>query len=88
MRLGVRQIDGVGLARNEADQALIRTHDGLVHGFPVKALGRVKLKRGVDPQHVDGAHLRDHVGGNQHHNLVETFLRADRLRHDFAKPTQ
>jgi hypothetical protein len=28
----------------------------------------------VDPQHIDGAHLRHHVGGNQHHDLVTTIL--------------
>ena len=35
----------------------------------------------VDPQHIDGAHLRHHVGGNQHHDLVKAFLRADRFGH-------
>src|ERR1035437_4116771 len=27
-----------------------------------------------------------HVVGDQHHHFVEAFLRADRLRHHFAKP--
>ena len=60
----------------------------LVHGLAVEALGGIKLERAVDAQHVDGADLRHHVGGDQHHDLVEAVLRADRLRHDFAKPAQ
>ena len=57
-------------------------------GVAVEALGGVKLERAVDAQHVDRADLRHHVGGDQHHDLVEAFLRADRLRHDFAEPAQ
>ncbi len=88
MRLRVGQVDGVRLARDEADEAFVGAHHGAVDGFPVEALGGVEFKRAVDPQHVDGAHLRHHVGGDQHHDLVEAFLRADRLRHDFAEPAQ
>ena len=57
-------------------------------GVAVEALGGVEFKRGVDAQHVDRAHLRHHVGGNQHHDLVKAFLRADRLRHHLAKSAQ
>src|SRR5207248_995287 len=53
-----------------------------------EAFGCIKLEGGIDAQHIDGADLRDHVGGNQHHDLVKALLRADRLRHDFAKPAQ
>ena len=88
MRLRVRQVDGVGLARDQADQALVDPHHGLVDGFLVQALGGVKLERAVHAQHIDRAHLRDHVRGDQDDDLVEPVLRADRLRHDFAEPSQ
>ena len=54
----------------------------------LRPFGGVELERAVDAQHVDGADLRHHVGGDQHHDLVEAFLRADRLRHHLAKPAQ
>ena len=88
MRLRVRQIDGAGLARHQADQALVRAQHRLVHGVALQAFGGVQLQGGIDAQHIDGAHLRNHVGGDQHHDLVKAFLRADRLRHHFAKPAQ
>ena len=86
MRLRVRKVDGAGLARDQADQALVRAQHRLVDGVALQAFGGVELQRGIDAQHIDGAHLRDHVGGDQHHDLVKAFLRADRLRHHFAKP--
>ena len=88
MRLRVRQVDRARLARNQADQAFIAAHHGAVHGVAVEAFGGVEFERGVDAQHIDRADLRNHVGGDQHHDLVKAFLRADRLRHDFAKPAQ
>ena len=78
----------VRLAGDQADEALVLAQHGEVHGLAVQALGGVKLERAVDAQHVDRADLRHHVGGDQHHDLVEAFLRADRLRHHFAKPAQ
>ena len=59
-----------------------------MHGLAIEALGGVKLERAVDAQHVDGAHLRHHVGGDQHDDLVEAFLRAYRFRHHLAEATQ
>ncbi len=59
-----------------------------MHGVAIEALGGVEFQGGIDAQHIDGADLRNHVGGDQHHNLVQAFLRADRLRHHFAKPAQ
>ena len=88
MRLRVGEIDGARLAGHEADQALVGAHHGVVDGVAVEAFGGVKFQRGIDAQHIDGAHLRNHVGGDQHHDLVKAFLRADRLRHRFAKPAQ
>src|SRR6516165_3385035 len=59
-----------------------------MHGVAIEAFGCIELEGGIDAQHIDGADLRNHVGGDQHHDLVKALLRADRLRHDFAKPTQ
>jgi hypothetical protein len=59
-----------------------------VHGVAIEAFGCIELERGIDAQHINRADLRNHVGGDQHHDLVEAFLRADRLRHHFAKPAQ
>ena len=78
----------IRLARDQADQAFVRPQHGLVDGLALQALGGVQLERAVDAQHVDGADLRHHVGGDQHHDLVEAFLRADRFRHHLAKPAQ
>jgi hypothetical protein len=60
----------------------------VVHGVAIEAFGCIKFERGVDAQHIDRADLSHHIGGDQHHDLVQAFLRAYRLRHDFAKPTQ
>ena len=86
MVLRVRQVDRVGLARNQADQAFVRPQHGLMHCRTVQAFSGVELQRAVHPQHVDRADLRHHIGGNQDHDLVQAVLRADRLRHHFAKP--
>src|SRR5439155_26650205 len=73
---------------DEADETFVRAQDGLVHGLPVEALGGVEFERAVDAQHVARADLRHHAGGDQHHDLAEALLRADRLRHYLAKPAQ
>ena len=86
--LRVREVDRLGFAGDQADQAFVLAEHGLVDGFALQAFGGVKLERAVDAQHVDGADLRHHVGGDQHDDLVEAVLRADRLRHHFAKPAQ
>ena len=88
MRLGVGEIDRAGFARHQPDQAFVGAHHGLVHRLLIEALGGVELERRIDPQHVDGAHLRHHVGRDQDHDFVKAFLRADRLRHHLAKPAQ
>src|SRR5262249_54967725 len=84
----LREVDRVRLAGDQADEAFVLAQHGLVHRLLLEAFGGVKLERAVHAQHVDGADLRHHVGGNQHHDLVQAFLRADRLRHHLAKPAQ
>ena len=88
MALCVVEVERRRLAGDKADQALMRAQHGAVHGVAIKALGGVEFERIVDPQDVDRAHLRHHVGGDQHHDLVQTFLGGDLLRHGFAKPSQ
>ena len=88
MRLRFRQVDRVRLACHQADQAFVGSEHGVVHGLGFQAFGGIELEPAVHAQHIDGADLRHHVGGDQHHDLVEAFLRADRLRHHFAEPSQ
>jgi len=88
MAVGLRQVDRVGLARDQADQALVLAQHGKVDRLVLEAFRGVQLERAVDAQHVDGADLRHHVGGNQHDDFVQAFLRADRLRHHLTEPTQ
>ena len=88
MSLGLRQADRICLGGDEADQAFVRAHDGLVDRLPVQTLGRVKFQRAVYAQDVDRAHFRHHVGSDQHHDLVKALLRADRFRHHFAETAQ
>ena len=86
--LGVGEGEGLGRRGDEADEAFARAHDGEVDGFPVQALGGEQLEHAVAAHHVDGAHLRHHVGGDLGDDLVETVLRPDRLRHDLAEAAQ
>ena len=88
MMLRVGQVERLRVAGDQADEALVLAQHGDVHRLGVEALGGVQLERAVDPQHVERADFRHHVGGDQHHDLVEAILRADRLRHDLAKPAQ
>ena len=86
--LRVVQVKRRGLARHQADQALMRAQDGSVHRVAVEAFGGVEFQRIVDAQHIGRAHLGHHVGGDQHHDLVQPFLGRDLLRHGFAEPSQ
>ncbi len=86
--LRVAQIERCRLAGDEADQALMGAEHGVVHRLAVEAFGGVELERVVDAQHIDRAHLGHHVGGDQHHDLVQPLLGRDLLRHGFAEPSQ
>jgi hypothetical protein len=86
--LRVVEVERLRLACHEADEALVLAQHGEMHGLRLQALAGVQFQRAVDPQHIDRADLRDHVGGDQHHDLVQAFLRADRFRHHFAEPAQ
>ncbi len=88
VRLGFGQVDRIGFAGDQADQAFLGLQHGLVDGFALEALGGVQLQGSVHAQHVDRANLRHHVGGDQDDHFVEAFLRADPLRHDLAEPAE
>ncbi len=88
VRLGVRQVQRRRLRGDEADEALMRGQDRLVDSVPVQTFGGVEFKGVVDAQHIGRADLRHHVGGDQHHDLVESFLSADLFGHHFAEPSQ
>ncbi len=74
MALRVAEIERGRLARHQADQALMRAQHRPVHGVAVKAFGGVELERVVDAQHIGRADLGHHVGRDQHHDLVQSFL--------------
>ena len=86
--LRVVQVERRRLAGDEADQALMGAQHGAMHGVAVEAFGGVELQRVVDAQHIDRADLGHHVGGDQHHDLVQSLLGRDLLRHGFAEPSQ
>ncbi len=88
MALRVAQIERRRFARDQADEALMRAQHGSVHRVAVEAFGGVEFECVVDAQHIDGADFRHHVGGDQHHDLVQSLLGRDLLRHGFAKPSQ
>ncbi len=88
MFLGVGEVQRLGRLGDKADEALAGTHDGEVDRLAVEALGGVELESPVDAQHIDRADLGHHVGRDQHHDLVEAFLRRDLLRHHLAEATE
>jgi hypothetical protein len=64
MVLRVREVDRIRLAGDQADQAFVGAQHRLVNRRFVQAFGGVELERAVHAQHVDGANLRHHVGGD------------------------
>src|SRR5690606_5413253 len=88
MRLRVRQVEGPRLGGDGADETLADAELGLVDGLALEALGRIELEDAVGAQHIGRAYLGDHVRRDLRHDLVEPFLRADRLRHDLAQAAE
>ena len=88
MRLRVGEGERLGRLGDQADEAFAGAHGGEMDGLAVQALGRVEFETPVGAQHIDGADLGHHVGGDMHDDLVEPRLRADRLRHNLAQPAQ
>jgi hypothetical protein len=61
MFLRVRQVERPGAGRDGADEALAETQLRMVHGVGIEAFGGVEFEHAVGAQHVERAHLRDHV---------------------------
>ena len=72
--LRVAQIERIGFAGDEADEAFMRAQHGAMHGVAVEAFGGVELQRVIDAQHIGRADLGHHIGRDQHHDLVQPFL--------------
>ena len=88
MRLRVGEVQGPCLGGDQADQAAADIQRGAVNGARLQAFSGIELKHIVGAQHIDRAHFRDHVGRDKRDDLVESLLRADRLRHDLAELPQ
>ena len=88
MRLRVGEVQRARLSRDRADQAAADGERRPVHRARLQAFGGIELEHVVGAQHIDGAHLRDHVGRDERDHLVEPLLGADRLRHDLAELPQ
>ncbi len=87
MALRVVQIERCRLAGDEADQAFMRAHHRSMHGVAVQTFGGVEFERVIDAQHIGRADLGDHIGRDQHDDLVQPLLGGDLLRHGFAEPS-
>jgi len=85
---GIRQVQRPGLGSDQANKALADTQRGIVDRLPVQAFGRIELKNAVSAQDINRTHFGDDIRGDQHNDLVESLLRRDRLRHDFAEPAE
>ena len=86
--LGVRELQRLGLLGDQADQTLAGLQMGVVNRQRVQAFGGEQLERTVAAAQIERAHLGHHVGGDQHHHLVEPDLRALALRHHLAQASQ
>ena len=86
--LRVGELQRLGLLGDQANQTLARLEVGIVHGQRVQAFGGEQFERAVAAPQIERAHLGHHVGGDQHHHLVEPNLRALALRHHLAQASQ
>jgi hypothetical protein len=76
MRRRVRQADGLGQARDLADQAFAGPQAGVVDGLGVQALGGEQLQLARGATQIDGADLGDHGPGDDPHDHVQPVLRG------------
>ena len=88
MGLRVGELHRLSLLGDETDQALAAAEMRVVHGLRIEAFGGEQLERPVAPAQIERAHLRHHVGGDQHHHLVEARLRALALGHHLAQAAE
>ena len=73
---------------DQADQTLAGLQMRVVHRLGVEAFGGEQLERAVAAAQIERAHLGHHVGGDQHHDLVEARLRALALGHHLAQAAE
>ena len=85
---GVRQIERPRLGSNQTDKALADAKRCIVNRLPVQAFGRIELKHAIRTQDINRTHLGNDVRRNQDDDLVQSLLRRDRFRHDFAEPAE
>ena len=86
--LGIRQVERPRAGRDGADEALSEPQLRQVNRTGIQTFRRVEFEHRVGAQHIEGAHLRDHVLCDVAHDTVETLLRLQRLRHELAEPFQ
>ena len=85
MGLGVGELHRLAVLGDQADETLASLQMRVVHRLAVQAFGGEQLERGVAAAQIERAHLGHHVGGDQHHDLIETCLRALALGHHLAQ---
>ena len=88
MGLRVGEIEELSLCRDGADEAFADLQFRQVDGFALQTFGGIEFQHLAGTHHIDGAYFRDHVGRDQHDDLVEPFLCCLRLRHDLAEPSE
>src|SRR3546814_4467618 len=86
--LGVGQRHRARLRRDQADQALVELHAGLVHGGRLQAFGGKELQHIAVAHEVDRADLRDNILGDQVDHLVEPRLARAAALHQVAQQTE
>ena len=88
MRLRIGEIERPCMLGNVADQAFADLQPRVVDGRRLQAFGGREFEFALPVDQIDRADFGDHVGSDQHDDLVEPLLRALRLRHDFAQPAE
>ena len=85
MGLGVGELHRLAMFGDQADETFASLQMGVVHRLAVEAFGGEQLERGVAAAQIERAHLGNHVGGDQDHDLVEACLCALALGHHLAQ---
>ena len=69
-------------------EALADAQRRVVDRLALQTFRGIEFQNAVGTQDVDRTDFGDDVRRDQHDDLVESLLRRDRLRHDFAKPAE
>ena len=76
------------MGRDVADETFANLQPRRMDGGRLQAFGGRKFKFPGIVDEIGRADFRDHVGRDQHDDLVETLLCAFGFRHDLAQPTE